>query len=186
VAFVVLLAGQGVTGEQVMLAQAPAVMKAMGLPAQAIEANAQLQRQIFAALREESDPLSQSKRLSGLMPPGAAADAQIRQLTGPWMSFYRTYDPVPALRQTKCPVLALIGSLDTQVLPDQNLPVIEAALKAGGNQDFRVERLPGLNHLFQTAKTGAPSEYGQIEETMAPSALQLIGDWLAARVGPKK
>ncbi len=169
-----------------MLAQGPAVMKSMGLPAQAIEANAQLQRQIFAALREDSDPLAQSKRLSSLMPPGAAADAQIRQLTGPWMSFYRTYDPAPALRQTKCPVLALIGSLDTQVLPEQNLPAIEAALKAGGNRDFRVEQLPGLNHLFQTAKSGAPAEYGQIEETMAPSVLQLIGDWLAARVGSRK
>jgi hypothetical protein len=44
-----------------------------------------------------------------------------------------------------------------------------------------VEEMPGLNHLFQTAKTGAPSEYGEIEETMAPGVLAVIGDWIVQR-----
>jgi hypothetical protein len=39
--------------------------------------------------------------------------------------------------------------------------------------------LPGLNHLFQTAKTGSPAEYGKIEETFSPVALKTIGDWIA-------
>jgi len=41
--------------------------------------------------------------------------------------------------------------------------------------------LDGLNHLFQTATTGAPSEYAQIEETMSPRALDLITGWIRAR-----
>lgn len=183
VAFVVLLAGPGVTGEQVMLAQGPAVMRAMGAPPAAVEANSAMQQKIFAALREDPEPLTASKKLSEILPPGPQSDAQIRQLTGPWMQFFRTYDPVPALRKVKCPVLVMNGELDLQVLPDQNLPPIEAALKAGGNADFRIERLKGLNHLFQTARTGAPAEYAQIEETMSPAALQLISGWVRSKTG---
>ena len=56
-----------------------------------------------------------------------------------------------------------------------------AALKAGGNADFTVKELPSLNHLFQTSKTGAVSEYGEIEETFAPSALDLVADWILKR-----
>ena len=76
------------------------------------------------------------------------------------------YDPAPALRATRVPVLALNGALDLQVPADENLAGIERALRAGGNRDVTVEKLPGLNHLFQPARTGAPSEYSEIEETM--------------------
>ena len=91
-----------------------------------------------------------------------------------------TYDPVPTLKKVKCPVLALNGEKDLQVPVDANLPVIEAALKEGGNQDYTIKRIPKLNHLFQTCKTGSPSEYGQIEETLSPKALNIIGEWLKA------
>jgi hypothetical protein len=62
------------------------------------------------------------------------------------------------------------------VPPDQNLPPIRAAL--AHNPGAEVEELPSLNHLFQTAKTGSPGEYGQIEETMAPLALETITAWI--------
>ncbi len=65
--------------------------------------------------------------------------------------------------------------------PKEDLREIAAALKAGGNRDYTVRELPGLNHLFQTARTGAPAEYGQIEETFSPVALQVIGDWIVHR-----
>jgi hypothetical protein len=38
--------------------------------------------------------------------------------------------------------------------------------------------MPGLNHLFQDAKIGSPKEYGQIEETLSPAALKVLGDWI--------
>jgi len=75
-------------------------------------------------------------------------------------------------------VLAINGSLDKQVLPEQNLPAIRKALQEAGNKHFEMEELPGLNHLFQTAKTGAPAEYAQIEETMSPVALEKISAWI--------
>ena len=71
-------------------------------------------------------------------------------------------------------------------MPDQNLPPLEAALKKGGNTDYKVVRLPGLNHLLQTAKTGLPGEYGQIEETMAPAALDAVSSWLREKAGLEK
>ena len=55
---------------------------------------------------------------------------------------------------------------------------ITRALKAGGNKNYTVKELPSLNHLLQTADTGDISEYGKIEETMSPTALQIIGDWI--------
>lgn len=75
-------------------------------------------------------------------------------------------------------MLAINGEKDLQVPPKQNLPAIRAALEAAGNHHVEVSELAGLNHLFQTARTGAPSEYGQIEETMAPMALEKITRWI--------
>lgn len=180
-AFVVLLAGTGVTGEQVMLSQAEAMAKAAGAPPQAIEQNAAMQKRIFALMKEESDPQKLAEKLAGVLPAGPQGDAQIRQLTSPWFRFFLTYDPALALEKTKCPVLALNGELDLQVVSALNLPPIEAALRKGGNKDVRIERLPGLNHLFQPAKTGLVNEYAQIEETMSPKVLDLIANWIRER-----
>jgi fermentation-respiration switch protein FrsA (DUF1100 family) len=86
------------------------------------------------------------------------------------------------LRQLRCPVLALNGSKDLQVSPAQNLPAIRADL--ANNPHATVEELPNLNHLFQTAQTGGLGEYGQIEETMAPVALNTVTDWVLKQVRP--
>ncbi len=99
-------------------------------------------------------------------------------MTSPWMRYFLSYGPQPALRKVACPVLALNGSKDLQVPPSQNLPAIVAALAAGGNADFTARELPNLNHLFQTCKTGAPTEYNLIEETLAPIALETITAWI--------
>jgi fermentation-respiration switch protein FrsA (DUF1100 family) len=88
------------------------------------------------------------------------------------------YDPRPALKKVKCPVLAINGEKDLQVPPKENLKAIRTALKEGENSDFTIKELKNLNHLFQTAKTGSPSEYINIEETISPVALKVIGDWI--------
>src|SRR5439155_15073311 len=103
----------------------------------------------------------------------------------PWFRHFLTYDPRPALEKVKCPVLAVCGENDLQVDPKLNLPVVEAALKKAGNKDVTIQELPGLNHLLQASKTGAISEYQEIEETINQAALQVIGDWLVKRTGAK-
>lgn len=109
--------------------------------------------------------------------------AQLQQLLSPWFRFFLTYDPVPALQQLKAPVLALNGEKDTQVPVAENFTAIRKALEEGGHTDFELVEMPGLNHLFQTAETGAPAEYASIEETMSPVALETISAWILARFG---
>jgi fermentation-respiration switch protein FrsA (DUF1100 family) len=79
-------------------------------------------------------------------------------------------------------VLAINGEKDLQVDPQQNLPVIEAALKTAGNSDVIIKELPGLNHLLQKCESGSIFEYQQLEETINPAALELVGDWISQRM----
>jgi len=185
IAFVVMLAGPGVTGEQIMLKQGALIMKANGAPDTMIAANIELQKQVFTILREETEPARIVERLSAIPVPGPkeASAALVKQSSSPWLRYFALYDPAPALEKVTCPVLAMGGELDLQVPVDQNLPAIEAALKKGGNKDYTVLRLPGLNHLFQTCKKGTPGEYAQIEETMSPVALDAIAAWVRKRTG---
>ncbi len=78
----------------------------------------------------------------------------------------------------RCPVLAINGAKDLQVPPKENLDAIEKALKQGGNKNYKVIEYPGLNHLFQHAITGAPSEYKSIEETFSEEVMSDIAKWI--------
>jgi hypothetical protein len=149
VAFLVLLAGSGVTGEQLLYRQGELLGRAAGASRQQLDEQRRMQEKTFAGPNQPA-----------------------------WLRFFLTYDPAPALRKVTCPVLAMNGELDRQVDPDQNLPAIEAALKAGGNTGVRIVKLPKLNHLFQTVQTGALSEYAATEETLAPAALKTASDWI--------
>jgi pimeloyl-ACP methyl ester carboxylesterase len=192
VAFLVLLAGPALPGEEILHLQAAAIMKAMGASDAQIEANRQVQERMLGIVKAQSDPTTALAALRNWrdqfvaalpapqqQPAKAQLDAQIAQITTPWFRFFLTYDPRPALTKVRVPVLALDGELDLQVPAEANLHAIEAALHTGGNQQVTIVRLPSLNHLFQTARTGTPAEYPQIEETMAPSVLKLIADWIA-------
>lgn len=108
----------------------------------------------------------------------AAVKAQLKLMLTPWYRSIIAYDLGPMLTKVRVPVLALCGELDLQVLAKENLSAIDEALKAGGNRNYQTIELPHLNHLFQIARTGAPVEYGQIEETMLPVALKTISDWI--------
>jgi fermentation-respiration switch protein FrsA (DUF1100 family) len=111
----------------------------------------------------------------------AGVQGQIKLILSPWFRFYLTFDPRPTLRQVRCPVLALNGEKDTQVDASANLAAIEKALKEGGNADVTVKVLSRLNNMFQTCQTGGPKEYSKINETFAPAALEIIGEWIARR-----
>jgi fermentation-respiration switch protein FrsA (DUF1100 family) len=123
------------------------------------------------------------------IPPDAVdafIEAQTRQVTSPWFRWFLAHDPAPILERVDVPVLALFGALDLQVPPAQNAEAVEAALRRGGNPDITVRVLPGLNHLFQTARTGAPAEYGGIDETMSPTVLELVSGWIIERFGRRE
>jgi len=182
VAFIVLMAGSGVRGDDIIVSQSLLIAKAGGLSHEQAEKNANDFRDVLTIVKQEQDTAAlQTKlreHLAGKIPP-AQLDAQIKALSTPWYRYFITYDPAAALQRVTCPVLAITGEKDLQVPATQNLAAIRAALSAGGNTHVEVDELPGLNHLFQTAKTGAPSEYALIEETMSPVALNRITRWIA-------
>jgi pimeloyl-ACP methyl ester carboxylesterase len=187
VAFVVLLAGPGVDGARVLAEQGRLISKAMGAKAADIAKSSALRETAIAIVRDEADPATRAAKLkAAVMAYGAAhhlskvdlerLEGQYAPIDSDWFRVFFTYDPAPALRTLRIPVLALIGEKDLQVPPDQNIPALRAAL----SEDPRatVEELPRLNHLFQTSITGGVSEYGEIEETLAPSVLARITDWI--------
>jgi uncharacterized protein len=198
VAFIVLMAGPGLPGDEILYLQGTAIAKASGATDAQAAKNRALQERIFTILKTEKDPAAASATLKQLgdeivatVPEpqreaaGAAVRAQIDLVSTPWFRYFLTYDPRPALSKVKVPVLAISGELDLQVPYQQNLDAIGAALKAGGNTNVTLVHLPGLNHLFQTATTGSPAEYTGIAETMAPVALKAIADWIVKVAGPR-
>ncbi len=180
VAFIVMMAGTGVPGDALLAAQVEAIGLASGESPEEAAKGAAKEREILTLVETEKNEAVLEKRLKEKMGdvPEARISAQIKQINSPWFRYFLTYDPATALRKVTCPVLAINGEKDTQVPPKQNLPAIRRALEQAGNKHFEVDELPGLNHLFQTAKTGAPAEYAEIEETMSPVALEKIADWI--------
>jgi fermentation-respiration switch protein FrsA (DUF1100 family) len=179
-AFVVLLAGPGVRGADVVAAQADAIGRGAGLSADVVTKNVALLRAISDAVIRAPDIEHARAAVAPLLAtsgvPEPARAAQLNMVTSDWYRQFAAYDPAPALRALRIPLLALNGANDKQVIADQNLPAIRAAAK--GNPDATIMELPGLNHLFQTSDSGNPQDYGTIEETFSPAALTLIGDWV--------
>ena len=181
VAFIVMMAGTGVPGDQVLVAQSEAIEIASGKDPAEAGRDAAKEKDMLTLVESENDPAALAKKLREKLEgdvPEALIGLQVKQLTSPWFHYFLTYDPATALRKVTCPVLVLNGSLDKQVLSSQNLPPIRKALEESGNRHVEIDELPGLNHLFQTAKTGAPAEYARIEETMSPVALEKISTWI--------
>jgi len=201
VAFIVLMAGTGLTGEEVSCLQTDLISKAMGASEQEIAKNRQFNEKMFSLIKEEEDNEIAKERLRQTIIAFLAElsdeekdeisdleeflNTQLQSLLSPWSRFFLTYDPKPILSKVKCPVFAINGEKDLQVSPKENLSAIEEALKEGGNQYYTIKELPGLNHLFQTAQTGLPSEYARIEETISPVALKIISDWILEQIRNK-
>lgn len=197
VAFIVLLAGMGQRGEDVIYTQTELIQKAQGTDPNVIARAVGLLKKINGIVRTEPD----EKRLEQLINEeitiyAAALDETEKKAFAPvastikglmpiyrlpWFRYFITFDPAPVLRKVKVPVLALNGELDLQVGWKQNLDLIATALKEGKNSDVTVMSFPKLNHLFQTSQTGSLSEYGLIEETMSPQVLKTISDWILKR-----
>lgn len=178
IAFVVMMAGPGLPGDQLLKQQGIDITRASGGDDAAVKKQVDLQSKMFQIVREEKDSAIAEKRIREMLGSLPGAEQQAHAAVSPTVRELIAYDPAPVLRNLACPVLALDGALDLQVSAKQNLPAIAAALAESKSGNWEVVSLPGLNHLFQTAKTGNVSEYSTIEETISPLALRTIGDWL--------
>ncbi len=183
IAFLVLLAAPAVPGDKILLAQTERAETAAGLPDEQIAADKKIGSALYKLVREGASVAELRQELSahaGKLPKTVVEnwEKQIDRMGNPWLRFFLSYDPQSALREVHCPVLALYGELDLQVVADQNAPEMEAALRKAHNKNASVLVLPGLNYMFQTANTGLGWEYAAIPETISPLALRAIEVWL--------
>lgn len=180
--WLVLLAAPGVPGKELLAAQSEAIMRASNMSEQQITTNSDTNRIIYdiaVSSLPEADKITAVRRalLKAGVPPDQTT-AQTQAVLSPWMKYFLALDPAQFFSQITIPVLALNGTKDLQVIYTQNLPAIEQSLQAAGNTKFKTKALPGLNHLFQPAKTGLVQEYGLIETTLDPSAISEITTWI--------
>ena len=168
IAAMVLLAGPGKRGDVIIAYQVN----------QGLELDATLTEEARARGRAEQQE-AMRKAIAG----DASAPEAMRT---PWIRYFLAYDPLPAIRKVRQPVLILQGELDRQVTADQAEMLAKAARDAG-NRDITSRVFPGLNHLFLPAKTGAPSEYSSLSTNTIPDeVMKQLTDWLVEKLKVKK
>lgn len=205
VSFVIMLAGPGVDGAAVLAAQTEAILIASGASKEVAAAYKSLYEKVISNSKEKDTALAISKSMDDYMRWKKTTDRKIvdtlemnndaeasegirqmiKQFSTPWFRYFFETDPADYIRQLQCKVLALNGSKDVQVLPKQNLTAIKNALQKSRSKKFETIELPNLNHLFQHCNTCTIQEYGQLEETFAIEALEVMLKWLNENVGSK-
>jgi pimeloyl-ACP methyl ester carboxylesterase len=194
VGFIVLMAGTGIRGDSILMLQTELIMRASGTEEKLIKRDLnffrkgynellsdtddeQLKQALTAIINEAYESLSEAEKLEAGNKE-MMVESQLGMLLSPWFRYFVKYDPYPTLTKVKCPVLAINGEKDLQVPPKENLNAIEWALIEGGNKNYEIVEMPGLNHLFQHSENGSPNEYGKIEETFSTDAMKVISDWI--------
>jgi pimeloyl-ACP methyl ester carboxylesterase len=194
ISFIVLLAGTGIPGDQLLLLQQELIGKDSHLGDTYLKMVKTINEGAFEIV-SKSNGIEQLKTdLTNYIkqvlkdnpdvekPKGMSEDdlvkIQVSQIANPWMVYFIKYNPAIVLEKVKCPVLAINGEKDLQVPPKENLEAIKRALTKGGNKKVTTIELSNLNHLFQECKTGSPSEYAAIEQTFSPMALTEILKWI--------
>lgn len=203
VAFLALLASAGMPGHELVTEQSQRILGAIGMPAgqiqEAVIATQAAHRIVMNRADEQDVQWELRARIAeaylAMYPPeqrsqvpdvGEQVAAQVQQLLTPWFRHYLSYNPTQAYLKVHCPVLALGGMLDLQNDAEVNLALIDQALKSGGNEDVTIVTLDRVNHMLQPANTGLPAEYGVIETTIDPRALDAITSWVAEKTGVMK
>ena len=192
--FIVLIAGTGIRGDSILVLQTELILKAEGADKETIKKELQVYRSIYNVLLTDKDDEQMKQALTDILSEAYDSlskeekteagnkeimiKAQLDVLLSPWFRYFVQYDPYLTLTKVKCPVLAINGEKDLQVPPEENLSAIEQALKEGGNENYKIVEMPGLNHLFQKSESGSPTEYGKIEETFSEDAMKVISDWI--------
>ena len=174
--FIVSLAGMAVSGKETLLWQNRLALAAANIPSETIDLYCKALDEVFdASISGTAMPSTTQYNL----PTSLAQNLTVvtKQLQTPYMKQFLTLDSRPLLGNITCPVLALNGSKDTQVEPESNLGALRSGLQK--NAKNKLEAIEGVNHLFQHCKTGMATEYGNIEETIAPEVLEKMVYWLS-------
>lgn len=193
--FIILMAAPGVPGDSLLTMQTYEISKASGVDETVARYNAKTTadlarysknysgQNLYKALENRLSIMLDEDSLTGGMPAEEKADLISRNaelMSAPWLVQFLKIDPADYLSKVKCPVLILSGLKDVQVPAEVNTEAIVHALKRAKNKNVSLHHLEGLNHLFQRAGTGAPSEYGHIEMTIEPEVMEIMGAWISS------
>jgi pimeloyl-ACP methyl ester carboxylesterase len=196
VAFIITLAGPGVDGKTILLDQSEYIGRLSGIAESVVEDNRMVMEHVYQLMSENEGYADWAGKVSAFISEfygdkvgqGYSKEdvdqirknllSSIPQASYPWLRFFVMFDPSNLWSKIHCPVMALNGDKDAQVMAEKNITAIREGLTASGNTRVTAKVLPGLNHLFQHCNTGLPMEYGEIEETFDPATLALITDWI--------
>lgn len=193
VSYIVLLAGTGISGDEILLLQQALIAKADGQSEEEIKDAQRVNKQLFELINKNESQEQLEKEIAKLIDESMSNDTMelpegmtkeeytfllVKDLSSPWMKYFIKLDPKIALAKVKCPVLAMNGEKDLQVPPKENLTAIKETLNNTGNLNVTIIEFPNLNHLFQECVTGSPSEYSTIEQTISPLVLDKLTEWI--------
>ncbi|HDZ40239.1 MAG TPA: alpha/beta fold hydrolase [Bacteroidetes bacterium] len=198
IAFIVSLAGPGVNGKTILKDQTEYISRLNKMPEEVLQQTMRVNDTIYSILEKYGDPETGIEKINSFVTDFYRQEGEgeevieqvmnnlsstINPSSYPWLSYFTRSDPAEYYPDIKCPVLALNGEKDCQVMAEKNVSAIVNGLKNSGNQNVTAKVFPGLNHLFQHADTGLPNEYGEIEDTMSPEVLETISEWI---IGPRE
>ncbi|MBL4941823.1 MAG: alpha/beta fold hydrolase [Colwellia sp.] len=194
IAFITLMAGPGISGNEIAIAQIKTILSVNGLSEPAAEAGSNITRQLNLTVKHNKqaknlasqltttyqqawlalpkDIQAELKQVGG----GKISQARINSLSSPWSRYFLSHQPKEYIAKLLIPVMALHGNKDVQMSASTNLQAIKQALKPSKHN--LIIEMAGLNHLFQTANTGFMSEYATLSETIAPEVLKKITQWI--------
>jgi len=190
--FIISLAGPCIAIDELLLLQSQAISATMGTADSTIAKSLAINAKLYAIVKAEKDSVKARKMLekelisfhkqqkTGKMSKAdkAALKQQLNTLLDPWFRYFIRFDPVPLIKQLDIPVFAANGSKDVQVTANENMRSMMDNLDYMKSPKSRVQQYIGLNHLFQSAETGLPQEYGELRETFSPQVMSDLIEWI--------
>jgi dipeptidyl aminopeptidase/acylaminoacyl peptidase len=178
--FIVLMAAPGMAVDELLTQQNYLAGKLAGISEEQLLENKKINKKIYAFIKNYSG-ITYEKDLRSFLgnEDGKVDETLLNQLKNPWFTYFIKFNPATYLTQVKIPVLAINGGLDFQVPAKDNLAAIKNSLTIAKNKNFETYEFEGMNHLFQECKTGAFSEYGEIEQTISPKVLAKMSSWIS-------
>jgi uncharacterized protein len=201
--FLVLMAAPGISIPSLMAEQSAAIISSAGISGKAVNSYTQVYQNMIKEILATADTTTVIKKVTEAMQQWAdtagtetltelglddannrekTAEMLAKTMSSKWFRYFLAFDPALYLKKLNTKVLAINGSRDIQVIPGSNLAGISQAIKKSKVRVFESKQLEGLNHLFQVCKKCSIEEYGILEETISPLALQTISDWLQKHV----
>jgi len=195
ISFIILMAGYGTIGEEVMIESRKLEAQLAGKTDAEIEKLIQLEKRMCNVSRTgvgfdelEKDlremALSDFEKLSKMKKnsfnnfesyfKNTYNGIMLTFIPTPFYKHWLDYNPLPSFKKVKCSTLILFGENDTTVPSEVNKPLIVTALKEAGNKDYTVKIIQKANHYFTNS-----SNWGK---GFAPGFFDTMINWILERV----